>query len=119
MDYWGRGQMSGASSALIPELPGRMTVRSPRDIEKGLAQVKASASRTQTWLARQSDDPLKLFRLMKFDRVGCHPIDDGDINLFEQINQTWSYVAAVVAARWLLKEHVDAVSSCPRSPCRS
>ncbi|MBV9482820.1 MAG: hypothetical protein JO249_19060 [Acidobacteria bacterium] len=45
---------------------------------------------------------------MKFGSVGFHPIDEREINLVEQINQTWSYIAALAAARLLLSMHEDA-----------
>jgi hypothetical protein len=42
---------------------------------------------------------------MKFDLSGQHPIEDRHLNLIEQINQTWTYVAALEAARILLNRH--------------
>jgi hypothetical protein len=45
---------------------------------------------------------------MKFEAVGFHPIEDRPLNFVEQINQTWTYVVAIAAARQLLKLHPDA-----------
>jgi hypothetical protein len=45
---------------------------------------------------------------MKFEAVGRHPIEDRALNFVEQINQTFSYLVALNAAKWLLEVHPDA-----------
>jgi hypothetical protein len=45
---------------------------------------------------------------MKFDPAGFHPIEGHALNLIEQINQTWTYVVALAAARQLLDLHPEA-----------
>jgi|SRR5713101_6593010 len=92
---------------MIDELPGQMSVRTSADVDQYLARVIASTRRTQERIAALDINSLKLFRLMKFEAFGFHPIDAREINLIEQINQTWSYIAALVAARWLLAKHED------------
>jgi hypothetical protein len=42
---------------------------------------------------------------MKFDPIGCHPIEDRPLNFIEQINQTWTFAVALAAARQLLALH--------------
>ncbi len=42
---------------------------------------------------------------MKFETRGFHPIHGHALNIVEQINQTWSYTVALVAARHLLELH--------------
>ena len=44
---------------------------------------------------------------MKFDTFGRHPIEDRPLNLVEQINQTWTFVAALEATRKLLSDYPD------------
>jgi hypothetical protein len=95
-------------SILATALPGQMAVKTNADIDQYVARVKASATRAKEWLVAQDIDSLELFRLMKFGPVGFHPVDDRAVNLLEQINQTWSYIAALAAARWLLRRHDDA-----------
>ncbi len=41
----------------------------------------------------------------KFDPVGYHPVEPRRINLIEQLNQIWTYVAALEASRILLRNH--------------
>jgi hypothetical protein len=45
---------------------------------------------------------------MKFAAVGYHPIDGRALNLVEQINQTWTYLVALAAAKQLLTLHPEA-----------
>jgi hypothetical protein len=45
---------------------------------------------------------------MKFETVGFHPIQGHALNVVEQINQTWTYVVALAAARHLLEMHPEA-----------
>jgi hypothetical protein len=45
---------------------------------------------------------------MKFEMVGTHPVDGHALNLVEQINQTWTYMVALAAARQLLVLHPEA-----------
>lgn len=93
-----------------------MAVKSEADVDRHLARVRSSASRAQKWLAGQDIDALELFRLIKFGPVGFHPVDDRGINLVERINQTWTYVTALAAARQLLKMQPIAHSILNRQP---
>ena len=45
---------------------------------------------------------------MKFGAIGRHPIEDRELNIIEQVNQTFSYLVALNAARWLLAAHPEA-----------
>ena len=51
---------------------------------------------------------MDLLRAMKFDTIGFHPIADRALNVVEQINQTFTYAVALVAARELLARHSEA-----------
>jgi hypothetical protein len=42
---------------------------------------------------------------MKFEQIGFHPVEDRSLNLVEQINQTWTFVVALLATRKLLEIH--------------
>lgn len=85
-----------------------MLIQSLDEVEHHIAQVRESARRTVDWLAAQQSEPLALMRLLKFDRVGCHPVEDRPLNFVEQLNQTWTYLAALAATRWLLAQHPEA-----------
>lgn len=60
------------------------------------------------WLLLQQADPLASLRRMKFEAVGRHPVDGHELNFIEQVNQTWTYLAALAATRELLRLHPDA-----------
>ena len=83
-------------------------VRTLDDVDRHVATVHAAAARTQAWIAAHSGEPMDLLRAMKFETVGFHPIGDHALNVVEQINQTFTYAVALVAARELLIRHPDA-----------
>jgi hypothetical protein len=89
-----------------------LTIRSDADADREMAKVREAARRAQEWLLAQTGDPLDLLRQIKFEPVGCHPIDPFPLNLIEQINQTWTYAVAIAAARQLLALHPDAGGFC-------
>lgn len=84
-------------------------VRSLTDCDAIEAQVIAAASKTIDALKRllNAHEPLKAFAKLKFDQSGFHPTENRSLNLIEQINQTFTYLASVRAARWLLERHPD------------
>ena len=67
-----------------------------------------AAANFKKWVTVQSGDPLDMLRCMKFEPVGFHPIQGHPLNVVEQINQTWTFVVALAAARQLLLLHPDA-----------
>lgn len=82
-----------------------LKVQTIADVDRAMDLLRASACRVRDWVAAQSGDPLDLLRRMKFDPVGYHPIEDRSLNFVEQINQTWTFVVALAAARQLLALH--------------
>jgi hypothetical protein len=87
---------------------GRLLVHSVDDAEFLMQRVVAAAGRTVEWVLGHDGQPLDLLRRMKFDTVGWHPVEGRALNLVEQVNQTWTYVAAIAAVRHLLVAHPDA-----------
>lgn len=57
---------------------------------------------------RHISAPIELMRQMKFEKIGVHPVYGHPLNLIEQINQTFTFLVALNATEWLLKEHPDA-----------
>jgi hypothetical protein len=84
-----------------------MLIRNVEDINRYLGQVRKAATDAHAWIAAQKGEPLDFLRRMKFETIGFHPIEGHALNLVEQINQTWSYVVALSAARQLLELHPD------------
>jgi hypothetical protein len=83
-------------------------IESAEDIDGHLTTVRAAAARTKEWVASFGGDPLDLLHALKFETVGFHPVADHALNAIEQINQTFTYVVALSAARLLLERHPEA-----------
>ena len=95
------------SPVLRSDLPTYLTVQTTADIDRYLDQIRASAARFQAWVKSHDGEPLEMLRLMKFHKVGFHPIEDRPLNVIEQVNQTWTFAVALVATRTLLELHPD------------
>ena len=50
-----------------------------------------------------SADPLEALHALKFEKCGYHPIEGHQLNLIEQLNQTFTVMASLAAARYLLE----------------
>lgn len=85
-----------------------LVIRSPAEADALIETVRLSAARAQSWISQQTGDPLDLLRRMKFEPVGFHPLEDRELNIIEQINQTWTFAVAITAARQLLSLHPEA-----------
>lgn len=82
-------------------------IRTEEELDAIEAQVLNAASRTVEALKRLLGEkqPLRAFAEMKFQMAGFHPTADRPLNLIEQINQTFTYLASLRATRWLLQRH--------------
>lgn len=87
----------------------RQVIHSTRELDELENQVIAAAKRTVDALRTllSEAEPLHAFSQMKFEPSGFHPTDDRSLNLIEQINQTFTYLASVHATRWLFRHHPD------------
>lgn len=88
--------------------PGVLLVRDVAEADELAGQVRASAAKLQAWIASFDGDGIGLLRALKFDQVGFHPLDGRALNAIEQVNQIWTYRAALSAVRMLLGLHPDA-----------
>lgn len=51
-------------------------------------------------------DPIELLRKIKFEQIGCAPLDpQRSLNFIEQLNQTFTYLASFKAAKLLYERH--------------
>ena len=48
-------------------------------------------------------DPLEVLHTLKFDAPGYHPVNGQSLNLVEQLNQTFTVLASLAAARRMLE----------------
>ena len=90
---------------------GRL-IHSTRELDELESQVIAAAKRTVDALRDllSGAEPLHAFAQMKFELAGFHPTDDRSLNLIEQINQTFTYLASAQATRWLFQHHPEAAA---------
>lgn len=86
-------------------------ISSVQELDQLVTAVRAAADRTvravRDILASEGDS-LQVLRLMKFSEIGHHPIEERPLNLIEQVNQTFTYLVTLEAARWLLTRHPEA-----------
>lgn len=93
---------------ITEEVSEHIIVRSAQEADERLVKLEQSASRVAAWVSAFDGRPLDLIRHMKFDLVGFHPVTHSPLNVIEQVNQTWTYAAALLAARKLFDLHPDA-----------
>jgi hypothetical protein len=82
-------------------------IESAEKIGELLEKARLSAKQAHEHLLSTSIDSVDLMFSLKFEPIGSHPITHHKINLIEQINQFWTFVTALTAAREILKLHPD------------
>lgn len=83
-------------------------VGSVAEIDAALAKIEDNAAHACAALRELPADPVEALARLKFDPVGCHPLERRPLNVVEQVNQTFSYLVALKAARLLLEWHPEA-----------
>jgi len=76
-----------------------------------IAALRQSAAETKDKIAAAMDeqDPLEFLSALKFDQVGHDPLDSSRrLNLIEQLNQTFTYLAAFKSVDFLFSRHPTA-----------
>ena len=87
-----------------------MLIKNHKDVEKQVHQVRLAAERTAQGLrVLMANEPeaLQIIRFIKFKEIGHHPADDVKINILEQAQLTFNYLAKFEASRWLLTQHPE------------
>jgi hypothetical protein len=87
---------------------GVLSIRNTAEVDELAGQVRASATKLQAWITSFEGDGIGLLRALKFEQIGFHPLDGHALNAIEQVNQMWTYLAALSAVRVLLELHPDA-----------
>ncbi|CAN7653518.1 hypothetical protein [Rhizobium sp. LjRoot254] len=85
-----------------------LTLRTLEQADALMLRLEASAKRTAEWVSAFRGKPLDMVWNMKFHPIGFHPVTHHALNVIEQVNQTWTYVVAVLATRKLLELHPEA-----------
>jgi hypothetical protein len=83
-------------------------VTEARELENKVLASALKATRELAILLSEEQGVRGLFRL-KFDPVGYDPLDEHrNLNLIEQINQSFTYLVSLRAVEYLLAEHPEA-----------
>ena len=88
----------------------RQVVNSMDDLDRLERQIQRSVDTTAGLLKTllQSRDTLEFFARLKFTEAGRDPLDcDRTLNVVEQLNQTFTYLATIGGARWIISNHPD------------
>lgn len=83
-------------------------IATPEEADALERSVTASAARAvqNIQAAANGFDAIKVLWHMKVATVGCDPLDaESPLNLIEQLNQTFTYIASARAVKELLAEH--------------
>lgn len=86
----------------------RLTVTSSEDLANRIAAICRSASKAIKKIRPLlgDDDPLDVLKTLRFTQAGCDPLDPNrDLNLIEQLNQTFTYLATFRAAERLFETY--------------
>src|SRR4051812_2480052 len=84
-----------------------MIVRSLEELASNERLVIEAAERTAEAIRALPGSGIELLRTMKFEECGRHPTEDRCLNLIEQVNQTFTYLATFRAVRHLFVSHPD------------
>ena len=86
----------------------QLTIHRTEDIQSRISALRESAVATCQALSDllQGSDALRALALMKFELVGHDPLDPSSrLNLTEQLNQTFTYLASFKGAEFIFKRH--------------
>ena len=79
-----------------------MEVHCLAQIELLQKQVRDQALLSREKLYTLSPDPLDALHTLKFEKFGYHPLDGHPLNFVEQLNQTFTILASLSAAKLLI-----------------
>lgn len=85
-----------------------LLISSEKELDALVEKVHLAARHLQSCMLAVGGDGLDLLRVLKFNPVGRHPLEDRPLNAIEQVNQTWTYLVAFAAVRKLLVLHPEA-----------
>ena len=80
-----------------------MEVHSRSQIQSLQEQVRDAARLAREELNTLSTDPLEALHRLRFEKCGYHPLKGHELNLIEQLNQTFTVMASLAAALHLIK----------------
>jgi len=82
----------------------------PDRISTSYGTQPSAQTREQLLDLAGSNDPVELLMNMKFGEIGCDPLKaERSLNMIEQLNQTFTYLASLLAVESLLDIHPKAI----------
>lgn len=83
-----------------------ITTKEQAEVLESSVAASAAKALQNIQSAANGSDALKVLWQMKVAAVGCNPLDaESPLNLIEQLNQTFTYIASARAVKILLAEH--------------
>jgi hypothetical protein len=92
---------------MLPGASNLIKITAAAEVDEWLGHILCSAQNTVAAFGNFSMNPLAALYRLKFEKIGFHPVDHRPLNVIEQINQTWTFVVALEAARLLMNLHID------------
>jgi len=89
---------------------GKQPTITRADLDGCRRLLMASAQHTQSVIEKlaSTEDPITFLAKLKFEKTGCDPLDvRKSLNLIEQLNQTFTYMASFNGAEFLFSRHED------------
>lgn len=88
----------------------RYEIHSEETVRQLRGRVHGAAARASAVIVESvgGKRPLEALAALKFDEVGFHPTEERRLNLIEQVNQTFTYLASLAAAERVLHLHPGA-----------
>lgn len=87
----------------------KQTIGSRDDLLSLRGRIETAANRAAAKLRVlvENHEPLDVLRALKFDQCGADPLEVHPLNMIEQINQTFTYLATLDGVDYLLGRHAD------------
>ena len=79
-----------------------------KDIEKYIELIRTSANKAKDIVddIADSNNGINVLKEIKYKQIGFDPLDsERSLNLIEQVNQTFTYLASLEAAKFLFSKH--------------
>jgi hypothetical protein len=84
------------------------TINTAGELDALVQSVTGSATKSLAQIAKLGSDGLRAIWSMKFEPIGCDPLDcESPLNLIEQLNQSFTYIASARATKILIARHPE------------
>ena len=74
-----------------------LQVQSAAELPALISQVVEETETAYKRLVSLGQDGIHIFERIKFEQIGRHPLENRDLNLIEQVNQTFTYLVSFAA----------------------